>query len=60
MYTCASNADALSNIVISFKGVEQLGSAFPELIDALRKQITDQTISLPMQEIAKVLRPGAA
>jgi len=57
MNTCAGNANDLSNILIAVKGVDQIGSTFPELIDALRQQISDQSIPLPIQEITKILRP---
>jgi hypothetical protein len=57
MNTCATTANDLSLLLVTFKDVDQVGSSIPELTDALRQQIPDQRIVLPTQQISTVLRP---
>jgi hypothetical protein len=57
MNTCATTANELSTLLISFKDVDQVGQSLPELTDALRQQIHDQRLVLPTQQISTLLRP---
>jgi hypothetical protein len=57
MNTCGATPADLSTLLITFQGVDQLGNSIPELTEALHRQIPDQYIPLPIQQISTVLRP---